>query len=462
MNFKSICEDDIEFLNSFYKNCDYHVCEYSSGTKIMWHDYFKSEYAVSHGCLVMKEHNGDEIWFNYPVPGESGDVEAALDDIDKYCTENGIKPVFAVITDELVPSIVKRYPFTSLSRPHVWKDYFYLTENFRTFAGRKFSGQRNHINKFRKLYPDAYFRELTADDDALIEAFWAEFETIFPKYSKMAQKELASAKHMLTLRRHYRSGCIIHDGKIIGLALGEKCSDMMLVHIEKALYTYEGIYPTLVQEFANTCAADTIYSNREDDAGDKGLRTSKLQYRPLELRSKYRVTIGTEADMLRKIPTITTERLTLDAITDADTDAYNAVCLDDELNKYWGYDYRKNLKGELTDSYFVDVTKHDFEKRLAINFAVRLDGKFIGEVVVYNFDYKSGAEAGCRIAPGYARNGYGKEAFAAVADWVLYGLGMERVVAKCFHENAPSFAMLSSCMTRVGEDEKFFYFEKKI
>jgi hypothetical protein len=39
---------------------------------------------------------------------------------------------------------------------------------------------------------------------------------------------------------------------------------------------------------------------------------------------------------------------------------------------------------------------------------------------------------------------------------------LNRVVAKCFHENAASYAMLSSCMRPAGKDETFCYFEKKV
>ena len=97
-----------------------------------------------------------------------------------------------------------------------------------------------------------------------------------------------------------------------------------------------------------------------------------------------------------------------------------------------------------------------------VNFAVRLGDIFIGEAVLYNLDWRGGAELGCRIAPEYAGHGYGTEAFAAAADWALYGLGLARVVAKCFKENEASYKMLSSCMKKTGEDEKYFYFEKTI
>ena len=103
-----------------------------------------------------------------------------------------------------------------------------------------------------------------------------------------------------------------------------------------------------------------------------------------------------------------------------------------------------------------------FAKRWAVNFAIRLDGKLIGEAVMYNVDWRGGIELGCRIAPEYAGHGYGIEAFAAAAEWGLYGLLMERVVAKCYKENTASYKMLSSCMRKTGEDENFFYFEKTV
>ena len=116
----------------------------------------------------------------------------------------------------------------------------------------------------------------------------------------------------------------------------------------------------------------------------------------------------------------------------------------------------------LEERSFYNVADRDFAGRLAENFAVRLDGKLIGEAVLYRFDCRGGAELGCRIDRAYDGHGYGTEAFAAVANWALYKVHLTRVVAKCFKENTASYKMLSSCMRRSGEDETFFYFEKTV
>ena len=251
-------------------------------------------------------------------------------------------------------------------------------------------------------------------------------------------------------------------GPPAAIALAEKCGETLVCHIEKALYSHAGVYPAMVQKFADCYGGDCRWINREDDGRDRGLRTSKLQYLPAELGGKLRFEVGCELDALRHIPELTTERLTLSPFTDEDKAAYNALYLDDDRNRWWGYDYRDDLKGELTEDYFLDVTRQDFASRIAINFAVRLEGKCIGEVVLYNGDWRGTMEQGCRIAPAFAGYGYGTEAFAAVADWALYHLGLTRVVAKCYQENAASERMLSACMRHTHDDETFRYFEKLV
>ena len=343
-------------------------------------------------------------------------------------------------------------------------DYLYRAEDMAAFAGRKYSGQRNHINKFRKEYPDAKFIPLTGADMPLIENFWADYEQEFQKTSFNAKRELAYAKALARLLPEgwLLGGGLLVDDRLVAMSLAENCGGTLIIHVEKALYSHQGAYPTLVQAFAAHFGGDCVYINREDDAGDQGLRTSKLQYLPVRLAGKLRFEVRCEADRLREIPTVTTPRLTLTPLEERDEAAYNALCLDDARNRWWGYDYRQDLKGELTEDYFLSVARQDFAARRAVNFAVRLDRQLIGEVVLYRFDWRGGAELGCRIDPAYAGHGYGAEAFAAAADWALFQLSLARIKAKCYKENAASYKMLSACMRPAGEDETFFYFEKTV
>ena len=87
-------------------------------------------------------------------------------------------------------------------------------------------------------------------------------------------------------------GVITVEGTVVGFAVGEVIGDTLYVHIEKADIRYSGVYQLLVREYAAHCAAEGLaYINREDDAGDPGLRQSKLAYRPCGMVDKYSITI---------------------------------------------------------------------------------------------------------------------------------------------------------------------------
>ena len=466
LEFKPIQGKNVPRLRKYYSKCDYRLCEYSVGIKLMWRQHWHPAYAESHGCLVVLNHSHHfGHIFDYPVPLPGvGDVEAALDEIDSWCRENGVAPAFGVVPAEERERLLERYPYTIVDNDRLWQDYLYRAEDLMTFAGRRYSGQRNHINKFRKLYPDAVYRPITREDADKVEAFWEEFHQIFNKENALAKKELCYARKLMRQvgKPWVRAGAIELEGKFIAISLGEICGDTLVCHIEKGLPQYEGVYPAMVQAFAAANAQGLRWINREDDAGDKGLRTSKLQYLPAELGAKVRIRVRNELAYLDKIPLLTSERLTLDAMNEGDKETYNRLCLDDERNRWWGYDYRKDLKGELTEDYFLEVTKQDFQNKLAVNFAIRREGTFIGEAVLYNFDYKGSAELGCRILPEYAGSGYGAEAFRRAAEWSIYQLGLYRLKGKCYKENEASRKMLSACMRPDGEDETFYYFEKTV
>ena len=464
--FKPVTQRDAARLRRYYENCDYELCEYSLGDKLMWRKALKSHWAEAAGCLVMRNEYDGRWGFEYPVAGPGGDEQAALDAIESYCLSEKKSPLITMVPESKAALLLSRYPYMRVSNLRTWRNYLYEPLDLRLFFGRRYSGQRNHIKQFRAGWPDAVFRPFARADFPAIERFWTDFEAEFPKGgNKMATEELSNAKKLLKLadKPCFVSGGLFDGDKLVALSMGEKCGGTLIIHVEKALRSYTGAYPTLVQAFANAFGENCRLINRESDAADSGLRTSKLQYGPVRLAPKYR--FEPQNELLRHvdaIPTLTTPRLTLSAIGEADIPAYNALVLDEERNRWWGYDDVGALTEPISERSFYDVARRDFESRRAANFAIRLDGKLIGEATLYNFDYRGSAELGCRIGAAFAGNGYGAEAFAAVAEWGLYKVCLNRVVAKCFKENKASYKMLSSCMRRNGEDETFFYFEKLV
>lgn len=83
----------------------------------------------------------------------------------------------------------------------------------------------------------------------------------------------------------------------MAFTIGEAvCEDTMVVHIEKAFAQVEGAYPMINQQFLLHEASEYRYVNREDDAGQEGLRKAKLSYHPAFMVEKGTVRMKSEEE----------------------------------------------------------------------------------------------------------------------------------------------------------------------
>lgn len=468
ISFEELSCHTIDRLIGLSRNYPYLLSCYSPGYLLMWREYFNPSFAVAGDCVIIKVRISGREKFFFPYRcGEGGDIDAALAAIERYAAKNSIPLSFFVVPREELPVVALRYnSFTATANRNA-SDYIYLAEEMRSFAGRKFSGQRNHINKFLKLYPDARFRRMsdTSEDNEKLSAFWSRFEADFKKGGLFSARiELKKAKEVLALpcTASDFKACVELGENIISFCYGEIVGDMLIIHIEKAFDNYPGVYQFMVNSFAAEYGRGVKYINREDDAGSRGLRISKTQYHPVKIEENIAVELHTELASLKKHPHTESERLTLELISERDIPAYNRLCLDDELNKYWGYDYRRDLRGELTEDYFYRDAMTGYSTKVSLSMAIRLNGEFIGEAVINEFDYRGGANIGIRLLPGFSGRGLGREAFAAACDYAIYTVGLRALTAYCYRENIPSYKMLKALMSLEGEDEKYYYFKKTV
>ena len=54
INWKNVTVEDMPRLRKYYKNCDYRLCEYSAGVKLMWRGVLHPVWAEVAGCLVWR------------------------------------------------------------------------------------------------------------------------------------------------------------------------------------------------------------------------------------------------------------------------------------------------------------------------------------------------------------------------------------------------------------------------
>ena len=451
-------DKDVLTIKEYFEESEIEFCDISAGVKYMWRDDYVIEYAIVNDTLILKENNTfTKNCFYYPM---GKDVSGAIGIIENYCKKNRLPLVFCYIDDEHVKVLSERYPYYSAEYDRAWCDYIYDAESFIEFRGKKYGGQRNHINKFKKLYPDHAFRELTEKDLPAMRELLAEYETE-KSAGGWSEYEEEKAVHDYVENAFCLSqlvGGLFVGEKLVGLSVGERVKDTLIVHVEKALKRYEGAYPTLANEFAGKFATGLRFINREEDCGDEGLRISKTQYHPVKIAAKYVFTVTTAEKGVSFISGIKTERLTVSPLDKTDAGAYFRLYTDEEINEFYGYDYREDCKGEPTEEYFYNFQKDLKTTEGEYSFAVKKDGALIGEVVAYNFGFDGSCEIGYRFLKEFWGKGYAFESVSAfIAE--LKTAGVRIINARTKKENVRSERLLNKLgLKKSGEDSEYFYY----
>lgn len=467
IEFKKLTLADVIRLKPYFAACDYLISDYSAAFKVMWQKHFALEYAYVEDCVVFKEKYAGRTYFHYPMTlGGVGAAERALNAVEAYCRERNIRIHYTNVPKSCVMPLIERYGMDMhITNQRRWRDYLYNAQDFVTYAGRKFSGQRNHVNKFRKLYPSYRFKELGPFDIGAVEDFLKRYSARqLAKGTVMAKEELEGVYELLphVAELGLKLGALEVDGTMVALSMGERCGSQLLVHVEKALTEYEGVYPTMAHEFAKRFVEEgVLYINREDDAGDAGLRKSKLQYNPVGMVDKFDLLPKRIIDRMTAVPVIHTERLAIRDIPDLYALDFYRLEYDLARNKYWGYNWRDHTTEEPTPEYFMQGIREDFKKREEVPMGIYFGKTFVGEVVLHNFGYRNDCEIGVRLLPEHEGKGYAKEALLGAMNYAFFELNVETVLAKCYKENERSkAALLSAGLRPNGEDQTFYYFKK--
>jgi hypothetical protein len=289
ISFKKINDDNILTAAEYFKYKISRTSDYTIGAMYMWREFYDSSFAIYDDMILYRVKFLNRTSFTFPVG--SGSLEKAMDVLKEYCQINNLPLWFCTVPEEYVPTLVDRFQGTIPAAPsRDWADYLYLAEDLASMAGRRYSGQRNHINKFKKLYPDYRYQRITPDNKHRIVDFLIDYEKYHSKDASLAREELKRSLELMPYLERFNlpGGFIEVDGVIVAITIGEIVNDTLYCHIEKAIRDYQGAYQMIVKEFASDMTQYGIkYINREEDVGDEGLRTSKLSYHPIKLLDKY-------------------------------------------------------------------------------------------------------------------------------------------------------------------------------
>ncbi len=170
----------------------------------------------------------------------------------------------------------------------------------------------------------------------------------------------------------------------------------------------------------------------------------------------FSVKIKTECMLLDKIPEVDEGRVKLTAISEKDIPLYAELSRSQNVNKYWGYNYSEDVCAP-SDEYFYEAAARDFATGTALSLAVRCDGEFCGEAVIYAFDGMGVAEFAIRLLPECQGKGLGRATVRAVIS-LARNIGLVKLRSVIMKENEKSLAMLDAFTNnRESVGESFMY-----
>lgn len=303
IKFKDLSTSDRALIQRFTLYGERQNCDLSFSNLISWRFLYNTQFAVIDDYLVFRFHTGRHLAYMMPIPKpqvmEDGSYRM------KPCDECSVKVIRTIRDDSIamghpflmlgvcnymVDLIEQSFPDTFTIEPNRnFADYIYTRDKLINLSGKKLQSKRNHINKFKSLYPQYTYRPLT--EDLIPQCL--ELEKQWRKVSKDDTDEqdldesLSIELRSMTRAFHrwdrlgLTGGTIWVDDKLVAFTFGCPINQTTFdVCVEKADVNYEGSFSIINQEFVKHLPEQYCYINREEDMGNEGLRRAKLSYHP--------------------------------------------------------------------------------------------------------------------------------------------------------------------------------------
>ena len=303
IKFKDLMTDDRQLIQSYTLWGERQNCDLSFGNLISWKFLYNTQFAIVNDYLVFRFHYNRHLAYMMPVakpqPQEDGTFKV------KPCDECSIEVIKAIRDDSIAMGhpflmmgvcnymrdlIEQRFPDTFDIKPNRdFADYIYTREKLVNLSGKKLQSKRNHINKFKSLYPNYEYRALTPDlipQCLALEKQWRKVskdDTDETDLDEELSEELRSMTRAFNRwdRLGLVGGTIWIDNTLVAFTFGCPINQTTFdVCVEKADVNYEGAFTIINQEFVKHLPEKYFYINREEDMGDEGLRRAKESYKP--------------------------------------------------------------------------------------------------------------------------------------------------------------------------------------
>jgi hypothetical protein len=279
-DFKPISIEDRAFFAAHYAKYPQVHSDNTFTNMVCWNHYAHYRYAYVNDSILISSTIDGVPRFRPPVGPRDPELMA-----DLFRLGNEMSDCTPLV---LIDPSTAEWMKTTFGNPDIVPDrdhfeYVYRAQDLAELPNGTYHSTRRQLNKFRKN--NVYTVDpITAGNSGEVKEFldhWCQWK------QSGGDEVLANEKTaVLFAVDHFAelglSGLLIRvGGKIGAMSIFERLNeDTALVHFEKGIEDYEGIYKAINAETAAVLAKDFEFINRESDMGVAGLREAKTRYHP--------------------------------------------------------------------------------------------------------------------------------------------------------------------------------------
>lgn len=297
MEFHDITINDRDWMTDKFRQEDNNGSETIFSNNFLWGSVFGTTAGECRGSLVVCYEYRKKKVMCYPIGGR--EKKKVIEELREYCHAMGqplyLTGLYEKDRDELISMFPGQFLFCE-SRDD--EDYIYTYEKLSKLSGKKLHGKRNHIARFMDG-DDWLYEKITKENISQcveMSLQWKSYNS--DRWNEKMETEfgvLQKAFEYFDIL-NLRGGLLRKQGRIVAFSIGEPLNEeTFVVHFEKAFSDIQGAYPMINQQFVLNECEGYKFINREEDAGEPGLRKAKLSYCPDILLKKFH---AMESDVL--------------------------------------------------------------------------------------------------------------------------------------------------------------------
>jgi uncharacterized protein len=275
-----------------YAACPQKTSDYSFANIYGWCEEYGLQWAYGDSHVWLRQTKPELVYWA-PVGPWTGVDWAACPSLGKGARLTRVPAQLAAIWQDALGPRLTLTP----AREHF--DYVYSVPELIELKGNKLHKKKNLLSQFLKSYEHEYAAlcpEIVEEALAL-QVLWSQWRDSEPTDTLSAEnRAIFRVMQAWDELPGLFGGAIRVEGRMIAYTVAEVLdASSVVIHFEKGMPGYKGVYQAINQMFLSNQASGYAYVNREQDLGDEYLRKAKMSYNPAFLLEKFTADVAPKA-----------------------------------------------------------------------------------------------------------------------------------------------------------------------